>query len=90
MAVTKCLGLSGICFVSEILSFVFNGLMLCLKNRQVGERGRKQGEFGSSENFSAMLSTESGDSFALAPDRVSLQPTRRINEFKSGVSAWAR
>jgi hypothetical protein len=43
------------------------------KNRQTGEAGRKQGKIRCFELFSAMLSTETVDSFALAPLALSLQ-----------------
>jgi hypothetical protein len=34
------------------ISFVFNGLKICLKNRQSWEWGGKQGKIPVSENFS--------------------------------------
>ncbi|WP_156317384.1 hypothetical protein [Cypionkella psychrotolerans] len=69
------------------LSIVINALLFRLKNRQYSEWGQKQGKFGGSEIFSAMLSTESGDSFPLVPACLSLQAALRINESEGDVSA---
>jgi hypothetical protein len=59
-----------------VINVLFNIsiLQICLKNRQINEQGQKQGKFSGSENFSAMLSTETVDSFALATKGISLQP----------------
>lgn len=64
-----------------------NGLLFRPKNRQFGEWGQKQGKFRGSEIFSAMLSTESGDSFALVAGGISLQLQQRIDESRGRVSA---
>jgi hypothetical protein len=69
------------------LSIVINVLLFRLKNRQYGEWGQKQGKFGGSENFSAMLSTESGDSFSLVAAGLSLQLQQRIDKSRRCVSA---
>jgi hypothetical protein len=69
------------------LSIVINDLLFRLKNRQYGKWGQKQRKFGGSENFSAMLSTESGDSFSLVAAGLSLQLQQRIDKSRRCVSA---
>jgi hypothetical protein len=59
-------------------------LQNCLKTRQSNEPGRIQGKFRSSRMFCAELSTESVDSFLLAPLHISLQAKPGIGEFKKG------
>jgi hypothetical protein len=49
-------------------------LLFRLFFRQVNERGGFQGKIGSPENFSINLSTETVDTFSLAPVAISLQP----------------
>jgi hypothetical protein len=56
------------------LSLKINALANCLKFRQINEWCQKQGKFSCSENFSAMLSTETVDSFLLALGFGSVQP----------------
>ena len=70
---------AGISLVCVNLSFKNNTLIMCLINRQIGERGEKQGKFRSGRMFCADLSTETVDSFSLAPVRGSLQPRRGID-----------
>jgi hypothetical protein len=79
-SVTKSPDFSYVCPRNINLFNEINGLKKCLKNRQTLESSGKQGNFRGSENFSAMLSTESGDSFPLALAQVSLQQTRRIDD----------
>jgi hypothetical protein len=67
-------GFSGICVTRENVSLVFNGLQKCLKNRQWHEPGGIPRKFAPPEIFSAELSPETGDSFALASALCSVQP----------------
>jgi hypothetical protein len=71
----------------ENLLCYFNGLKICLKIGQIGERGGKQGKFRSAESFSAELSTEAVDFFPLAPGPISLQPIQRIDVSRRLLSA---
>jgi hypothetical protein len=71
----------------ENLSIVFNGLQICLKNRQTVEGRRKQGKIVPPENFSAKLSTKAVDFFPLALGPLSLQPRARIDVSERPVSA---
>jgi hypothetical protein len=64
--------------VVKILSFIFKLLRICLFFVQHDERAKKQGKFAAPEIFSANLSTETVDSFPLAPEPATLQPEARI------------
>jgi hypothetical protein len=65
--------------VDEFLFNKINGLKMCLKIRQIVEGGQKQGKIPPSRMFYAELSTETVDSFSLAPGKISLQPRRGID-----------
>jgi hypothetical protein len=56
----------GFAEAANIFSFQIKVLKKCPKNRQPHEAGRIQGKFRTPEIFSAELSPETGDSFALA------------------------
>jgi len=64
-----------------------SNLNICLKNRRISERGRKQGKFPALEIFSAGLSTETVDSFPLAPVWISLQQMRESKVNAKGAAA---
>jgi hypothetical protein len=57
----------------------FKGFPFCLKIVQVHETGLKQGKIHAPEIFSAELSPDSVDSFALASAPASVQPLPRID-----------
>jgi hypothetical protein len=64
---------SDICPRSHFLLNEIMVLKMCLKIRQVGEGGRIQGKFRLRQSFPTELSTETGDTFPLAPAALSLQ-----------------
>jgi hypothetical protein len=67
------------------LLFNINVLVNCLKFRQINEWCQKQRKFSCSENFSAMLSTETVDSFLLALGFGSLQPRQESMNPAGGI-----
>jgi hypothetical protein len=75
------------CQVVNKISIEFNGLLNRLFFKQTGERCRIQRKSASSEIFSAELSTQTVDSFALAPPHASLQRPPRIVVSEMGLFA---
>jgi hypothetical protein len=56
-----------------------------LNFRHINKPPLIQGKSGAPEMFCADLSTENGDSFALATHRPSLQPWAGIDDYKPGL-----
>ena len=83
--VINCPKISYICMNAYFLYNKISMLDKCLKNRQINERRVKQGKFPVPEIFSAVLSTETVDSFALASVPFSLQLIHRINAHRIQV-----
>jgi hypothetical protein len=87
MAVTKRPDFSSICQSVKNLPLKIKYLQFRLKIRQITESSRKQQDFRGRQIFSAGLSTETVDSFPLAPARGSLQPAVRIEPSETGLCA---